>query len=146
MAPRIEIRGRTCKEYSICDSRAKLHSIVRRLCVTRWAETNNRGDVAGEMADSLQTVNLGAGRTAQAITTGYEHTCAILDNSQVECLGCANYCRIYALITSLVVASASCSACVAFEVSEICRVALSVPTVGMRILTCVSLHCLRNSP
>ena len=108
-------------------------------------DTNSRGDGAGEMADSLQTVNLGAGRTAQAITTGDEHTCAILDNSQVECLGCANCYPIYALITSLVVALASCSARVAFEVSEICRVALSVPTVGMRILTCVSLHCLRNS-
>ena len=99
-------------------------------------DTNNRGDGAGEMADSLQTVNLGAGRTAQAITTGYEHTCAILDNSQVECLGCANSGRIYALITSLVVASASCSARVAFEVSEPCRVLLCVDSVHAYTYLC----------
>ena len=99
------------------------------------SDTNNRGDNAGEMADSLAVVQLGAGRTAKEIVAGGHHNCAILDNNQVECWGCANYCLIFACITSLVVCSAACSVRVAFEVSETCRV-----------VTCVSLYCLRNTP
>ena len=53
-------------------------------------DTKNRGDGAGEMADSLETVELGAGRTAKTITAGEYYTCAILDNGQVECWGCDN--------------------------------------------------------
>ena len=98
-------------------------------------DTNRRGDEAGEMADSLGGVDLGAGRTAKEIVAGGFHTCAILDNNQVECWGCDNYCLIFACITSLVVCSAACSVRVAFEVSETCRV-----------VTCVSLYCLRNTP
>ena len=52
--------------------------------------TNNRGDGAGEMGDSLEAVELGAGRTAKKITAGGYHTCAILDNDKVECWGCDN--------------------------------------------------------
>ena len=44
------------------------------------------GDGAGEMA-ALPAVNLGAGRTATAITAGGYHTCALLDNGQVKCWG-----------------------------------------------------------
>ena len=50
-------------------------------------DTNPRGDVAGEMGDALPVVNLGSGRTAKAITGGFYHTCAILDNGQVKCWG-----------------------------------------------------------
>lgn len=39
------------------------------------------------MGDSLPTVNLGTGRTALAISTGYHHTCALLDNQSVKCWG-----------------------------------------------------------
>ena len=53
-------------------------------------DTNNRGDGAGEMGDSLEAVELGAGRTAKKITAGFYHTCATLDNGQVECWGCDN--------------------------------------------------------
>lgn len=48
--------------------------------------TDNRGDAANEMAN-LPTVSLGAGRTAKAITAGFQHTCAILDNGSVKCWG-----------------------------------------------------------
>lgn len=45
------------------------------------------GDGGGEMGDSLATVNLGASRTAIAISAGSEHTCAILDNETLKCWG-----------------------------------------------------------
>ena len=50
-------------------------------------DTAARGDAAGEMGDSLPTVNLGTGRTATAITAGSAHTCALLDNATVKCWG-----------------------------------------------------------
>ena len=81
------------------------------------------------MADGLEVVELGAGRTAKQIVAGYSHNCAILDNSQVECWGCASYCLIFACITSLAVGSATFCACVAFEVSETCRALLCTDSV-----------------
>ncbi len=45
----------------------------------------NIGD--NETPGSIPTVDLGAGRTAKAITAGGEHTCAILDNDTVRCWG-----------------------------------------------------------
>ena len=48
------------------------------------------GDNTGEMA-VLPTVNLGTGRTATAISAGYEHTCALLDNASVKCWGRNDY-------------------------------------------------------
>ena len=50
-------------------------------------DTANRGDEPGEMGDSLPAVDLGTGRSAVAITAGYEHTCARLENSQAKCWG-----------------------------------------------------------
>ncbi|HMQ28687.1 MAG TPA: hypothetical protein PKA98_22055, partial [Acidimicrobiales bacterium] len=50
-------------------------------------DTDPRGDGPGEMGDSLPTVDLGAGRTATAITAGRAHTCALLDNATVKCWG-----------------------------------------------------------
>ena len=38
-----------------------------------------------------QTSSLGEGRTAVAITAGYYHTCAILDDGSVSCWGWNNY-------------------------------------------------------
>ena len=46
-----------------------------------------RGDGAGEMGDSLPTVNLGTGRTARALAGGDSHFCALLDNSTIRCWG-----------------------------------------------------------
>ncbi len=52
--------------------------------------TNHVGDAAGEMA-ALAPIDLGAGRTATAITASLSHTCAILDNGTVKCWGFGTY-------------------------------------------------------
>ncbi|MBL8775254.1 MAG: hypothetical protein JNK12_04965 [Acidimicrobiales bacterium] len=52
-----------------------------------YGDTNDRGDANGEMGDDLPTVSLGAGRTAVGLTTGRDHTCAILDDGHVKCWG-----------------------------------------------------------
>jgi alpha-tubulin suppressor-like RCC1 family protein len=44
----------------------------------------------GETPGSVGPVDLGAGRTAVAITGGGRHTCAILDNGKVRCWGLGN--------------------------------------------------------
>ena len=48
---------------------------------------NSRGDEAGEMGASLPNVDLGAGRTAKAISVGAAHTCVIRDLNDVVCWG-----------------------------------------------------------
>ena len=50
-------------------------------------DSNNRGDVAGEMGDALPAVDLGTGRTAVSVSTGQSHTCAVLDNASLKCWG-----------------------------------------------------------
>ncbi|HEC08814.1 MAG TPA: hypothetical protein ENI86_04480, partial [Acidimicrobiales bacterium] len=45
------------------------------------------GDEPGEMGDNLPPVDLGTGRTAIAVSTGQEFTCALLDNGTVKCFG-----------------------------------------------------------
>ncbi len=50
-----------------------------------YASTDTIGD--NETPDSVGPVDLGAGRTATAITAGANHTCAILDNGSVRCWG-----------------------------------------------------------
>ena len=47
-------------------------------------------DNSCEMAQ-LTGINLGAGRTATAISAGFYHTCALLDNASVKCFGRNNY-------------------------------------------------------
>jgi len=50
-------------------------------------DTNDRGDQPGEMGDNLPTVDLGAGKTAVAIGTGYFHSCAVLNDGTLKCWG-----------------------------------------------------------
>ena len=47
--------------------------------------TSRIGD--DETPGSIPPVDLGAGRTAVAISTGWSHTCAILDNGSMKCWG-----------------------------------------------------------
>ena len=49
--------------------------------------TVSLGDAASEMGDALAAVNLGAGRSARAVSAGNLHTCALLDNASVKCFG-----------------------------------------------------------
>ena len=48
---------------------------------------HSRGDEAGEMGAMLPNVDLGAGRTAKAISVGSAHTCVIRDLNDVVCWG-----------------------------------------------------------
>ncbi len=50
-----------------------------------YGNTNDIGDA--ELPSAVGPVNLGTGRTAVAITSGDDHTCAILDNGTVRCWG-----------------------------------------------------------
>ncbi|MBN1608163.1 MAG: hypothetical protein JW940_16135 [Polyangiaceae bacterium] len=50
-------------------------------------DTDSRGDDPGEMGDHLPAVQLGSGRTVQAITAGWRHTCALLDDNSIKCWG-----------------------------------------------------------
>ncbi|MFN3200732.1 MAG: fibrinogen-like YCDxxxxGGGW domain-containing protein [Bradymonadia bacterium] len=45
------------------------------------------GDHVGEMGDALPYVDLGTGRTAVQMSSGYYHTCALLDDASVKCWG-----------------------------------------------------------
>jgi E3 ubiquitin-protein ligase HERC3 len=87
--------GRTVKTVSLGDDFAC--AVLDNNSVKCWGrnntgqlglgDTNNRGDSAGEMGDSLPTVHLGTGRTAKTVTTGQFHACALLDNDSVKCWG-----------------------------------------------------------
>lgn len=47
----------------------------------------NRGDAAIEMGAALAPVDLGAGRSATALSAGRNHVCAVLDDGSVKCWG-----------------------------------------------------------
>ena len=48
---------------------------------------SNIGDEPDEMGKNLNTVKLGGGRTAKAVSVGSGHTCVILDDDTVKCWG-----------------------------------------------------------
>ena len=50
-------------------------------------DVNSRGDGPGEMGNALPAINLGTGRRAKALTLGFAHACAVLDNGTVKCWG-----------------------------------------------------------
>ena len=49
--------------------------------------TDHRGDVEGDMGDSLPAVQLGTNRSAVALALGGAHSCALLDDASVKCWG-----------------------------------------------------------
>ena len=54
-----------------------------------WYGQLGDGTTTGRLTPT-QTSSLGTGRTAVAISTGYGHTCVILDNGEVSCWGTGN--------------------------------------------------------
>jgi hypothetical protein len=50
-------------------------------------DTNDRGIDVNEMGDALLPINLGAGVSAVAVTTGGAHTCVLLNTAAVKCFG-----------------------------------------------------------
>ncbi|CAN0018909.1 unnamed protein product, partial [Laminaria digitata] len=46
-----------------------------------------KGKYAGEMGDGLSAVSLGTGKSAAAIATGWDHTCAVLNDGGLKCWG-----------------------------------------------------------
>src|SRR5687768_14034183 len=44
----------------------------------------NLGSAANSMGDNLPAIKLGNKRTVKSFSTGYQHTCAILDNNQLK--------------------------------------------------------------
>jgi len=61
-----------------------------------WAQLGlgdreHRGDGPGELGDALPSVDLGTGRTAKALATRENSTCALLDDNSVKCWGINQY-------------------------------------------------------
>ncbi len=50
-------------------------------------DTTSRGLLASDMGTNLPAVRLGVGRTVLQASSGYEHTCAVLDNNKAKCWG-----------------------------------------------------------
>lgn len=53
-----------------------------------------RGAQPGTMGANLPRVDLGTGHSAVAVVTGYEHTCALLDDATVKCWGDNTYAQL----------------------------------------------------
>lgn len=50
-------------------------------------DTNDRGDVPGEMGDALPAIDFGPGRTVKSLAIDNSHACALLDDASVKCWG-----------------------------------------------------------
>ncbi len=50
-------------------------------------DTDRRGDGPGEMGDALPAVNVGTGRTVQAISAGGDRSCVVRDDASIRCWG-----------------------------------------------------------
>ncbi len=52
-----------------------------------YGDINTRGGNPGTMGNFLEPVDLGSGRTAKMVSSGANHSCAVLDNDSVKCWG-----------------------------------------------------------
>ena len=52
-----------------------------------YGNQDNLGDNSSEMGSNLPWINLGAGKSAKAVSAGTGHTCAILNDDSVKCWG-----------------------------------------------------------
>ena len=52
-----------------------------------YGDSEVRGRNPGDMGDSLPSVELGQGRSAVQVAVGHTHTCVLLDNGEVKCIG-----------------------------------------------------------
>ncbi len=77
-------RGFACAE--LADGALKCWGANRRGQLG-LGDVASRGDQADELGVALPPVDLGAGRRAQAVSLGLEHTCAVLDDDTVSCWG-----------------------------------------------------------
>lgn len=57
-------------------------------------DESDRGDEPNEMGAELPRVELGSGRIARALASGYRHSCALLDDGSVRCWGEADAGRL----------------------------------------------------
>eukprot|EP01083_Nonionella_stella_P086007 238685_1 len=56
-----------------------------------YGDTNNRGDGANEMSDSLLEIDFGTNFIPMQISAGLEHTCALSTANKAKCFGRNNY-------------------------------------------------------
>jgi len=87
--------GRTA--VAISSGAAHTCAILDDASVSCWGN-NAQGQLGDETTTDrgtpTQTSSLGTGRTAVAITSGYYHTCAVLDDASVSCWGRNNYAQL----------------------------------------------------
>ena len=50
-------------------------------------DANNRGDGPGEMGSALPALSFGSGKTVLALSAGFVHACALLNDKSVRCWG-----------------------------------------------------------
>ena len=92
-SPRVATRDQVTEFSKLLDAGDEHNCVIDEGDVYCWGanfygqlglgDTEFRGDDPGEMGDSLEAVNLGAGLSAVSISAGHAHTCALLDNGKV---------------------------------------------------------------
>ena len=74
------------------DDRTVTHSIGRCWGKAFYGQLGDeqfraRGKFPGEMGDGLSAVSLGTGKSAADIATGWDHTCAVVDDGGLKVRG-----------------------------------------------------------